>query len=101
MLCNYCHVGIVDKHHHVNVLKSLPQPTYRALQLISDHLGDSHIRREDLGMLSVSKSFMLGYHKSFLSTMFKHDTRCIDTICCVMNCTVTYEQEYDVPSIQV
>lgn len=71
-----------------------------AMKSISDQICDSYTSRKDEKLLVTSEIIILSHHKNSFSAMFRHDTRFIDLVHCVMNYAVTCKLKYDVQLLQ-
>lgn len=90
---NDCHVLDVYGPHFFNVLRSLRQSTYMALQAMSDPIQIRYISREDENSLLARKIIKLSLQNNYSSAIFRPDTRFFVFVHCLINYAVTYDLE--------
>lgn len=91
MLCNDCHVRVVDRHHPLSLSKSLHQSTDKALQSMYHQICVSFISRKHEKLLLAREIIIISRYNIPLSGRLRHDTQFINLVYRVMNYAVMLE----------
>lgn len=100
LLWGDCHVGDKNGCYCPNLLVYTYQSANMAMQSMADRICVGYSSRENEKLFSACKIIMLSHYNNYLSALFRRDTRLIDLVHCVMKYSVTFEQVYNVQSLQ-